>query len=66
MNILAIMWFQKLIRQFFFSIDKIIFEFIPTVYDLLVSIARTSILSQADILNMAGRVYKLFAIFLVF
>ncbi len=60
------MWFQKLIRQFFFSIDKIIFGFIPAIYDLLISIARTSPISQADIAEMADRIYKLLAIFMVF
>lgn len=67
MYILSInMWFQTLMRQFFFNIDKIVFNFISTVYDLLISIARTSILSQADILDMADRIYKLLAIFMVF
>lgn len=60
------MWFQKLMRQFFFAIDKIVYNFIPTIYDLLISIARTSPLSQGDILEMADRIYKLLAIFMVF
>ncbi len=59
-------WFQKLIRQFFFAIDKIVFNFISTMYDLLISIARTSILTQADILDMADRVYKFLALFMAF
>lgn len=60
------MWFQKLMRQFFFNVDNIVFNFISTVYDLLISIARTSVLSQADIIDMADRIYKLLAIFMVF
>lgn len=60
------MWFQKLMRQFFFNIDKIVFNFISSVYDLLISIARTTVLSQADIMAMADRIYKLLAIFMVF
>ena len=60
------MWFSKLIRHFFFSIDRIVYGFIPTIYDLLISIARTSILSQADILSMAERIYDLLAIFMAF
>lgn len=60
------MWFQKLIRQFFFNLDKVIYGFITTIYDLLISIARTSILSQADIINMADKIYKLLAVFMVF
>lgn len=60
------MWFFRLIRQFFFFIDKIVFNLIPLVYDFLLDIARTSILTQADILDMANRVYKLLAIFMIF
>lgn len=59
-------WFQKLIRQFFFAVDRIVFGFIADVYDLLITIARTSPLSQADILDMAGRIYKLLAVFMIF
>ena len=66
MFVLANMWFQTLMRQFFFNIDKIVFNFIPTIYDFLVSIARTSVLSQADIVDMADRIYKMLAIFMVF
>ena len=36
------------------------------VYDLLISIARTSVLSQGDISSMADRIYKLLAVFMVF
>jgi len=60
------MWFQKLMRQFFFAIDKIVYNFIPTIYDLLISIARTSVLTQGDIAQMADRIYKLLAVFMVF
>lgn len=60
------MWFQKLIRQFFFNLDKVVYGFITTIYDLLISIARTSVLSQADIINMADKIYKLLAVFMVF
>lgn len=66
MYVLANMWFQNIMRTFFFSVDKIVFGFISTIYDLLITIARTSVLSQADILDMADRVYKLLAVFMVF
>ena len=65
MYILA-MWFTTLIREFFFSIDKVIYNFISTLYDLLITIARTSVLTQADIAEMADRIYKLLAIFMIF
>ncbi len=66
MFVLANMWFQTLMRQFFFNIDKIVFGFISTLYDLLITIARTSVLSQADIMSIADRIYKLLAVFMVF
>lgn len=59
-------WFTTLMRQFFFNIDKIVFNFIAELYDLLIAIARTSVLSQADILDMADRIYKLLAVFMIF
>lgn len=66
MFVLANMWFQTLMRQFFFNIDKIVFNFISIIYDFLITIARTSVLSQADIMDMADRIYKLLAIFMIF
>lgn len=67
MYILSVhIWFQNLIRQFFFSIDSIIFNFIPSIYNLLIDIARTSVLSQADISDIATRIYQLLSIFMVF
>lgn len=67
MYILSInMWFQKLVRQFFFAIDNVIYNFIPTLYNLLTDIARTSVLSQSSIKDISNRVYNLLAIFMVF
>lgn len=60
------MWFDKLIRQFFFALDSVIYRFIPIIYDLLIKIAKTSILSQADILDMSKRIYNFLAIFMTF
>ncbi len=60
------MWFQVLMRQLFFSIDRIVYNFISTIYDLLITIARTSVFSQADIIDMSSRIYRLLTIFMVF
>ena len=60
------MWFQKLIIQFFFFIDKIVYNFISLIYDLLITISRTSILTQGDIAEFSDRIYKLLAVFMVF
>lgn len=66
MFVLASMWFKKLMIQFFFAIDKIVYNFIPRIYNLLIDISRTSIFSQADIAEFADRIYKLLAVFMIF
>ena len=66
MYILANTFFHNIMRQFFFNIDKIVFGLISRLYDLLIVIARTSPLSQGDITEMAGRIYSLLAIFMIF
>ena len=60
------MWFQTLIRTFFFNIDKLVYDFISTLYEILINIARTSILSHADLAIVANRLYELLAVFMVF
>lgn len=66
MYILAHMWFVELIRQFFFSIDKVIFGAVGLIYNFLVDISRVSVLSQTQIKDFATRIYALLAIFMVF
>ena len=66
MYILAHQFFKDMMRQFFFNIDKIVFGLISKIYDLLLTIARVSPLSQGDITNMADRIYRLLAIFMIF
>ncbi len=60
------MWFWKIIRRFFMSLDTVLFNFIGTLYDLLLSISRTSILSQGDIAEFARRIELLLGIFMLF
>ena len=67
MYILSVnIWFQKLMKQFFFGIDQVVYGAISSIYDLLISIARTSIFTQADIIEMGEKVYKLLAVFMIF
>ena len=66
MFVLANMWFQTLMRTFFFNIDKLVYNFISMLYEILINIARTSILSHADLAIVANRVYELLAVFMVF
>ena len=60
------MLIAKLFRNIFFLIDSVIFNQIPKIYNLLLAIVRTSPLSQADIVDMASRIYKLLAVFMIF
>ena len=60
------MWFAKIIRQFFFMIDSIIYNGITDIYRLLIDISRTSVLSQSSIQSIANRIYELLAIFMIF
>ena len=60
------MFFAKIFRRFFFSIDAVLFNFIGTLYDLLIAISRTSILTQGDIATFAARIEVLLGIFMLF
>ena len=57
---------KKVFRLIFFFLDSVIYNLIPKIYDLLITIARTSPLSQASITDMASRIYKLLAVFMIF
>ncbi len=60
------LWFEKLMVRFFMSLDTTLFNFIGTLYDLLIAISRTSILSQGDIASFAARIEILLGIFMLF
>ena len=60
------LWFRKILIGFFISIDKNLFNFISTLYDLLIAISRTSVLSQGDIAQFAARIEILLGIFMLF
>ena len=60
------MWFLKLIRTFFFAIDSIIYGLIVSVYNLIISVSQTSIMSQGQIKAFASRIELLLAVFMLF
>ena len=60
------MWFFKIFRSFFFAIDSILFNFIPTVYSWIETISRISILSNGQIHNFANRIQLLLGVFMLF
>lgn len=60
------MWFLQIVRSFFYTLDSTLFNFIPTVYDLLITISRTTILSQGQIKMFADRIQMLLGVFMLF
>lgn len=66
MYILANEWIRSVFGSIFFNIDKAIYGAIGNVYELLMSIARTTIFDQATIQTFASRVYALIGIFMLF
>lgn len=59
-------WVIKLFKHFFFTLDSVLFNFIPAIYNLLMSISRTTIFSQAQIHEFATRIQMLLGIFMLF
>ena len=60
------MWFLQIVRSFFYMLDSTLFNFIPTVYDLLITISRTTILTQGQIKQFADRIQLLLGVFMLF
>lgn len=55
-----------ILRSFSFFLDKVIYGFVGTVYNLLVEIAETSIFTEEVIDIFAGKIYALLGIFMLF
>ncbi len=56
----------KILRTLFFSIDRVVYEGIGNVYDLLLRIARTSIFNSNTIEGFYEKIYALIGIFMLF
>lgn len=56
----------RLFQLICYFIDRIVYNWIPKLYNVLIAVARTSPLSQADLADMASRIYKLLAVFMIF
>lgn len=56
----------KILRTLFFHIDRVVYEGIGNVYDLLLSIARTSIFNSGTIKGFYEKIYALIGIFMLF
>ena len=60
------MFLWKIFRRFFMAIDIVLYNCISSLYETLMAISRTSILSQGDIVEFAGRIQLLLGIFMLF
>lgn len=59
-------WIVEGIRALFVSLDKIIYGFVGTVYNLLIEIAQTSIFTEEIFNTFASKVYALLGVFMLF
>lgn len=64
--VIFVLFFEKILRRFFIGLDSVLFNFISTLYDLLIEISKTSILSQGEIARLAQRIELLLGIFMLF
>ncbi len=56
----------QILRTLFFNIDRVVYEGVGNVYDLLLRISRTTILSSETIDEIYGRIYALIGVFMLF
>lgn len=59
-------WFIDLIRAFFAFLDRIVYGLIPVAYNLLIDISKYKLFSDTDISEIAGRIYTILGIFMLF
>lgn len=57
---------ETIFRTLLFWLDSIVYKFIPTVYNLLVNIAETSIFSEDVFTLFSNRIYTLLGVFMLF
>ena len=60
------MWLQDIARFLVFWLGKIIYGFIPTVYNLLVDIAETSVFNETIFEEFSKRIFALLGVFMLF
>ncbi len=56
----------KILRTLFFYIDKVVYEGVGIVYDLLLDVSRTTVLSQETIGDFSSKIYVFIGIFMLF
>ena len=67
---LALLDFPKWLRQLFFMIDKMIYEWIGYIYDFLIELAKLRIFDEnhnyGEILELMNNFYMIIGIFILF
>lgn len=56
----------KTIRSIFFLLDSTLYKFIPNIYNLIITISRTTVLTQGQIKEFADRIQAIITIFMLF
>lgn len=59
-------WLETILRFISFWLDKLFYSFVPTIYDLLIDIANTTIFTEEIFDTFASKVYGLLGIFMLF
>lgn len=59
-------WLETILRFISFWLDKLFYGFVPTIYDLLIDIANTTIFTEEIFDTFASKVYGLLGIFMLF
>ncbi len=59
-------WLETILRFISFWLDKLFYSFVPTVYNVLMDIAETSIFTEEIFDMFASKVYALLGIFMLF
>ncbi|MDD2202936.1 MAG: hypothetical protein PHD78_00885 [Bacilli bacterium] len=57
---------EGIIRQLFFFLDKIIYGFIPTLYDFILILAEQKLFTEEAIQTLAGNIYAVLGVFVLF
>lgn len=58
-------WFEDILRNLFYVLDKLVYLFINLIYQLFISLSQINI-SQDIVENFASRIYALLGIFMLF
>lgn len=58
--------FSKNIRTFFATIDRAVYSLIASLYDIIVSLANSTLVQQTSVIDIANKLYSFIGIFMLF